>query len=283
MIIDGRKIADKILSGIKTEILSLPFRPVFCDILVGDDAVSKSYVNIKGKKAIQVGMDFLPVFFPKDVGQDKLIAEIHKLNQLPEICGLVVQLPLPEQYDERAVLDAVAQELDVDCMGRENQLVFYSKQPGLDLPTAGAIFEIFKDLKIAKDKLVAVVGKGDLVGKPVAHLLAQRGYRVVTADRKTADLKSFCLEADVVISATGIPGLITGDMIKPGSIVIDAGTSESEGSIVGDVEQLSVSKVAGFLTPVPGGVGPVTVAVLLSNVLHNAKQKLKSHLWKLSE
>jgi methylenetetrahydrofolate dehydrogenase (NADP+)/methenyltetrahydrofolate cyclohydrolase len=282
MIIDGRKIADKILSGIKTEILSLPFRPIFCDILVGDDAVSRSYVNIKGKKAMGVGMDFLPMFFSEDVSQEKLVAEIQKLNQIPELCGLVVQLPLPERYDERVVLDAVAQDLDVDCMGRENQLIFYSKQPGLALPTAGAIFEIFKELKITEDKLVAVVGKGDLVGKPTAHLLAQKGYRVATADRKTQDLKAFCLQADVVISATGIPGLITGDMIKPGSIVIDAGTSESGGSIVGDVERLSVSKVAGFLTPVPGGVGPVTVAVLLSNVLNNAKQKLKSDSWKLS-
>jgi len=223
MIIDGRKIADKILSEIKTEILTLPFRPIFCDILVGDDAVSRSYVNIKGKKAMEIGMDFLPMFFPKDASQEKLVAEIQKLNQIPELCGLVVQLPLPEQCDERAVLDAVAQDLDVDCMGRENQQIFYSKQPGLALPTAGAIFEIFKQLQIAEDKFIAVIGKGDLVGKPVAHLLTQKGYHVATADKKTQDLKAFCLQADVVISATGIPGLITGDMIKPGSIVIDAG------------------------------------------------------------
>ena len=283
MIIDGKKIADKILSGIKTEISHLPFRPVFCDVLVGDNPVSRSYVNIKGKKALEVGMDFLPVFLPEQISQKELLAEVAKLNQTPNLCGLVVQLPLPEKFGEREVLDAVAPELDADCMGEVNQLAFYSNQPSLILPTAGAISEIFKELDVPKDKLVAVIGKGELVGKPVAHLLTRSGYRVATADKKTEDLKAFCLKADVLISATGIPGLLTGDMVKPGSIVIDAGTSESGGSIVGDVEKTSVSQIAGCLTPVPGGVGPVTVAILLSNVLSNAKQKLKSQSWKPSE
>ena len=283
MIIDGKKIADKILSGIKTEILHLPFRPVFCDVLVGDNPVSRSYVNIKGKKALEVGMDFLPVFLPEQISQEELLVEVAKLNQTPNLCGLVVQLPLPDKFNEREVLDAVAPELDADCMGEINQQAFYSNQPSLVLPTAGAILEIFKELGVSKDKLVAVIGKGELVGKPAAHLLTRFGYRVVTADKKTEDLKAFCLKADVLISATGIPGLLTGDMIKPGSVVIDAGTSESGGSIVGDVEKASVSKIASCLTPVPGGVGPVTVAILLSNVLSNAKQKLKSQSWKPSE
>lgn len=283
MIIDGKKIADRILSEIKAEVLRLPFRPVFCDVLVGENPVSRSYVNIKGRKALEVGMDFLPVFLPEHFSQAKLIAEIAKLNLTPNLCGLVVQLPLPENFNEREVLDAVAPELDADCMGEKNQLAFYADQPSLSLPTAGAILEIFKQLGVAKDKLVAVIGKGELVGRPAAHLLKQSGYLVATADKKTDDLKAFCLKADVIISATGIPGLLTGDMVKPGGIVIDAGTSESGGSIVGDVEKDSVSKVAAYLTPVPGGVGPVTVAVLLSNVLSNAKQKLKNQTWKLSE
>jgi len=273
MIIDGKKIAEEILLRVKTETASLPNRPVFCDVLVGEDAVSRSYVNIKGRKAAEVGMDFLPVFLPAGTSQKELEEKITELNSTPNLCGLIIQLPLPPGLQEKPVLNAVLPENDVDCMGAENQSLFYAGKPRFLLPTAAAIMEIFKILNIEKNKAVVVIGQGELVGRPVAFLLRQQGHQVSTADRKVLDLKALCLSADVIISAVGSPNLVRGDMVKPGAVVIDAGTSESGGGIVGDVETESVGKVAGFLTPVPGGVGPVTVAMLLSNVLLSAKQK----------
>lgn len=273
MIIDGKKIAEEILLKVKSETASLPKRPVFCDVLVGEDAVSKSYVNIKGKKAAEVGMDFLPVFLPAEIGQKALEEKIAALNSTPNLCGLIIQVPLPDALQEKPVLNAVLPEYDVDCMGEQNQGLFYSGKPRFLLPTAAAIMEIFKILKIDKHKKVVVIGQGELVGRPVAFLLRKQGYMVTTADKKVLDLKALCLSADVIVSAAGSPGLVKGAMVKPGAVVVDAGTSESGGGIVGDVETESVAQVAGFLTPVPGGVGPVTVAMLLSNVLLSAKQK----------
>ncbi|MCL5008807.1 MAG: bifunctional 5,10-methylenetetrahydrofolate dehydrogenase/5,10-methenyltetrahydrofolate cyclohydrolase [Patescibacteria group bacterium] len=275
MIINGKQIADTILSQIKQEVAAMPFQPVFCDVLVGNDSVSASYVKIKGKKAVEAGMKFLPVLLPGDISQKALEAKIRELNLLPGLCGLVVQLPLPQGLAERPVLDTVLPACDVDGMGWRNQELFYSGQAAMVMPTAAAIRAIFETLQIDIHKQVVVVGQGELVGRPTAFLLKKMGYSVKTADRSVGDIKALCLEADVLVSATGTPNLITGDMVKAGSVVIDAGTSESGGSIVGDVDAASVGPVAGFLTPVPGGVGPVTVAMLLSNVLACAKEKLK--------
>ena len=275
MIINGKQIADTILSQIKQEVAAMPFQPVFCDVLVGDDSVSASYVKIKGKKAVEAGMKFLPVLLPGEISQKALEAKIRELNLLPDLCGLVVQLPLPQGLAERPVLDTVLPACDVDGMGRRNQELFYSGQAAMIMPTAAAIQAIFETLQIDTGKRVVVVGQGELVGRPTAFLLKKLGYSVKTADRRVKDITALCLEADVLVSATGTPNLITGNMVKAGSVVIDAGTSESGGSIVGDVDAASVGPVAGFLTPVPGGVGPVTVAMLLSNVLACAKEKLK--------
>lgn len=275
MIINGKQIADTILSQIKQEVAAMPFQPVFCDVLVGNDSVSASYVKIKGKKAVEAGMKFLPVLLPGDISQKALEAKIRELNLWLGLCGLVVQLPLPQGLAERPVLDTVLPACDVDGMGWRNQELFYSGQAAMVMPTAAAIRAIFETLQIDIHKQVVVVGQGELVGRPTAFLLKKMGYSVKTADRSVGDIKALCLEADVLVSATGTPNLITGDMVKAGSVVIDAGTSESGGSIVGDVDAASVGPVAGFLTPVPGGVGPVTVAMLLSNVLACAKEKLK--------
>jgi len=274
MIINGREIADQILSEIKKEVLVLPFKPVFCDVLVGDDPVSLSYVRIKGKTASRVGIGFKTIKFNYDIFQAQLEDEVKKLNLLPDLCGLIIQLPLPKGFSQQPILDAIDPHFDVDCMGSKNLESFYQGKPRFVPPTAAAIMAILDNLKVDLiAKKVLVIGQGDLVGKPVSFLLRQKSFTVQIADRKTADIFNQVKKADIIISATGQANLIKGEMVKQDSIIIDAGTSEINGGIVGDVEFESVSKVAGLISPVPGGVGPVTVAKLLKNVLLAAQSR----------
>jgi len=277
MIIDGRKILASILEGLKQEVKNLPFQPVFCDVLVGDDEVSASYVRIKAKTAEKIGIKFRHAKYPENISATELISEIKKIGQEPNMCGLIVQLPLPENLPRQEILDAVERNIDVDCMNSANLGRFYKGDIYLIPPTAAAIIEILKTLKVdLSKKNILVVGQGELVGKPVSFLLKKQGFQVNQADKNTQNKESLFKSADVIISATGKPGIVTGSMIKPGSIVIDAGTSEANGGgIVGDADFESVSKVASTISPVPGGVGPVTVAMLLKNVLTVA-QKQKS-------
>lgn len=273
MLIDGKKIAGQIREEIKSQIINLPFVPVFCDVLVGDDPASKQYVAMKAKAAENLGFRFRPATYPASITTGKLIAEIKKISQEPNMCGLIVQLPLPVDIDKQAVLDSIDQRIDVDCTGKANTELFYAGKPYLEFPTAKAVMAILDSLKInLKEKNFLVVGRGELVGRPVSFLLTQRGLAVNTADKYTQNTSELMAQADVIISAAGKAKLITGQKIKSGSILIDAGTSESQGGIVGDVDLESVKGAAGFVSPVPGGVGPVTVAELLANVLKVAKQ-----------
>jgi methylenetetrahydrofolate dehydrogenase (NADP+)/methenyltetrahydrofolate cyclohydrolase len=268
MIIDGREIAKGILKEIKTEVAKLDFQPVFCDVLVGEDPASKQYVGMKQKAAERMGFRFRPANYPSDITTDKLIAEIKRISQEPNMCGLIVQLPLPLSIDKQAVLDSIDPRIDVDCTGKVNTDLFYAGNAYVEFPTAAAVMELLDNTKVdLSGKKCLVVGFGQLVGRPVSFLLEQRGLKVDVARSKTENILELMKQADVIVSATGKSKLITGDKIKQGSIIIDAGTSESDGGIVGDVDLESVKEVAGFVSPVPGGVGPVTVAKLLANVL----------------
>ncbi len=274
MIIDGRKISADVLEDLKKEFASLSFKPLFCDVLVGNDVVSMSYVKIKGRSAEQVGMEFKLAHFSESINQKELIDKIKKLNQLPNICGLIVQLPLPSKFSKQAILDAITPEIDVDCIGLVTSKKFYEGDFSLIPPTAAAVMKMLDSLNLDLfKKNILVVGQGQLVGKPVSFLFERRGLKINIADKFTKNTPELIKQADVIISATGQPKLITGDKIKAGSIVIDAGTAESDGGIVGDADLESVSKIAGYFSPVPGGVGPVTVSMLLKNVLIVAKQK----------
>lgn len=270
-IIEGRKIASQIIDELKSEVAALPFKPVFCDILVGNDPVSAQYVNLKAKKAGEAGMEFLRANFNAGITTQELVSEIKKLNQTSRMAGLIVQLPLPENLDRRQVLDCIDFSIDVDCMGSKRSAEFYNGNLEIVPPTSAAVMAIIDSLNLdLSASSIAVVGKGELVGKPVKFLLEQRGLKVSLIDRSTPNPEEVMRQADVIISATGKPKLIKGNMLKPGSVVIDAGTAEDGGQIVGDVDLESVKEVAGFVSPVPGGVGPVTVACLLQNVLKAA-------------
>ncbi|MBU0998977.1 bifunctional 5,10-methylenetetrahydrofolate dehydrogenase/5,10-methenyltetrahydrofolate cyclohydrolase [Patescibacteria group bacterium] len=279
--IDGKKIRDEILEKVKREVTTLSFQPIFCDVLVGNDTASTQYVEMKGKSAESVGIKFHKANFPISITTEKLIKEIEILNKIPKMCGIIIQLPLPEHINRQMVLDSIDPKLDVDCLGKIAGEKFYNNYTGendLGFPTALACMILLDSLNLddnpstsLRTRKIVVLGQGLLVGKPVSALLKFRGLNLVVITSKTQNKEKIIKEADIIISGMGKGKFITGDMIKKGVVLIDAGTSELDGGIVGDVDLESVKDVAGYLSPVPGGVGPVTVAMLLKNVLKVAK------------
>ncbi|MDQ3075814.1 MAG: bifunctional 5,10-methylenetetrahydrofolate dehydrogenase/5,10-methenyltetrahydrofolate cyclohydrolase [bacterium] len=272
IIVDGRKIAKEILENLKQEVAGLSFAPVFCDVLVGGDSASVQYVKMKAKKAEELGIRFHNANFPSSTTTEELVQEIHKLNKIENMCGIIVQLPLPEQIDQRAVLDAIDPKLDVDALGSETNKKFYAEESSLGLPTALACIHILESLKLdLTDKKIVVLGFGELVGKPVFALLNQKGLNPTALRSKTYHKEEILKNADIIISGIGKGAYIKSDMIKKGAVIIDAGTSESGAGLVGDVDIESVQDIASYVSPVPGGVGPVTIAMLFRNVLEVAK------------
>ena len=273
--IDGRQIRDKILDEVKKGIAELSFRPVFCDVLVGEDPASLQYVQIKERTAEAVGISFYKANFGEDITTDNLIREINLLNNVKNMSGIIIQLPLPAHIDKEKVLNSIDSRLDVDCLGSEASDKFYNNfnnENYLAFPAALSCMALLDSLNISlEDKNIVVLGQGMLVGKPVAALFRYRNLSPVIIDSQTTGQEELIKQADIIISGIGKGKYITGDMVKRGVIIIDAGASESEGGIVGDVDLDSVKDVAGYVSPVPGGVGPVTVAMLLNNVLKVAK------------
>jgi methylenetetrahydrofolate dehydrogenase (NADP+)/methenyltetrahydrofolate cyclohydrolase len=268
MLIDGRAIAHELNLNTKRRIEQLSYRPLLVDIVIGNDPVSLSYVKIKQKRALEIGLAFQLHHLSSQVTTQEVIFKITELSVREELCGLIIQLPLPPHLDTKQIVNAIPQKVDVDLLSSLSSEKFYKNESLLIPPTAGAILQILDSLpEDWHSKKFLVLGQGELVGKPVTHLLKKRGYDVSVADSATTGVNEMLLAADCVISGVGQPGLVTGDKLKHGVIVIDAGTAETGGAIVGDVDQDSVKAKAKFLTPVPGGVGPITVAKLLENVL----------------
>ena len=275
ILINGKKLRDEILDKVKKEVKTFSFKPVFCDVLVGNDPASAQYVQMKGRMAEAVGISFHKADFPESITTDDLIKEIKILNIMPNMCGIIVQLPLPEHLDRQAILDAIDSKLDVDCLGQLASEKFYNNYGGptdLGFPTALSCIALLETLNLdLKNKNIVVQGQGALVGKPVVALLRYRNLAPTIITKETQNKLELLKQADIIISGIGKGKYVTGDMIKKDAVLIDAGTSESKGGIVGDVDLESVRDVASYVSPVPGGVGPVTVAMLLNNVLTVAK------------
>jgi methylenetetrahydrofolate dehydrogenase (NADP+)/methenyltetrahydrofolate cyclohydrolase len=274
-IIDGKKLRDEILSTLKVRVAALPFVPVFCDVLVGDDASSAQYVAMKERVARQLGIATHPAVFREGISTEELIEELQIIAAIPNMSGLIIQLPLPAHIDQQAVLDAVPLHIDVDALGAEASEYFYADHPHFVFPTAEAVLAVLGSLDMdLESKHIVMVGRGMLVGRPVAHMLARRGMTVSVVDAQTKHPELIFRQADILISAVGKANLISGGMLKEGVLLIDAGTSESGGAVVGDIDRASVEHVARYLAPVPGGVGPVTVAMLMHNVVLAAERTL---------
>lgn len=273
-IIDGRKIAQEILEKIKQEVSLLDFTPIFCDVLVGDNLSSKKYVEMKAKKAEELGIKFQNANFPGSITTNELVEEIRKLNKIQNMCGIIVQLPLPNHIDEQKVLDAINPAIDVDALGSVVSERFYSGRDSMKLPTALACHYILKFLNLdLHNKKIVILGQGKLVGKPVTKLLEIDGLSPIPVRSTTLGKEELLKNADIVIAGIGRGHYLKGDMVKEGVVIIDAGTSESGSVLIGDVDSQSVGGKASYLSPCPGGVGPVTVAMLFRNVLEVAKHK----------
>ncbi|HTX53632.1 MAG TPA: bifunctional methylenetetrahydrofolate dehydrogenase/methenyltetrahydrofolate cyclohydrolase FolD [Candidatus Baltobacteraceae bacterium] len=278
-IIDGKAIATQLRDRIGSEVVRLRATtgkvPGLAVVLVGDNPASASYVRSKTKACQDAGIASRQITLPGDVSTPELLARIASLNADPEVHGILVQLPLPPTIPERVILEAVHPDKDVDGftfanLGRlvENQARFIPCTP------AGIIALLDHEAVDPAGKHAVIVGRSEIVGKPVAFLLLHRHATVTICHSRTADLAAETRRADILVAAVGRPQLITGAMIKPGAVVIDVGINRVNGGLVGDVEFASVAAVASAITPVPGGVGPMTVAMLLRNTLHAFERSL---------
>lgn len=279
MLIDGRVLAQYIYDSVAQRVALLPFKPVFCDVLVGTDPASAQYVRMKAKTAERLGITFLHAEFPDTISEQELIQNIRHLNTTHYLCGLIVQLPLPPSYNRQAILDTIDTRIDVDCLTTQNTQLFYTGNSRIIPPTPAAVLAVLDSVLPQADqpsKKCVVIGQGELVGRPVTCMLMSRGLEVNIITIHTENPERIASQADIVISATGSPGLVTSEWIKPGAIVIDAGTAENAGSIVGDVALESVLPIASFLSSTPGGVGPVTIAKLLENVVLVAEHQIEA-------
>lgn len=280
-IIDGKLFADKLSASLKTEVDTLKVSTGLCPsiavVLVGDDPASHVYVRNKVKRCNEVGIRSLEHRLPVATGQVELMELINSLNNDKDVHGILVQLPLPPQIDEDAVIAAINPAKDVDGFHIENVGALSVGKDGIVPCTPLGSLMLLEDALGSLDGLHAViVGRSNIVGKPMAGLLLQKNCTVTIAHSRTKDLPEVCRQADILIAAVGRPKLIKADWIKPGATVIDVGINriveDGKTLLCGDVDFDAVSEVAGAITPVPGGVGPMTIACLMYNTLVAAKR-----------
>ncbi|ACG78444.1 FolD bifunctional protein [Phenylobacterium zucineum HLK1] len=287
-IIDGKVLAERLRGQVADEVARLRadyrLQPGLAVVLVGEDPASQVYVRSKGEHSLAVGMHSVTHRLPADTRQDELLRLVAELNADPLIHGILVQLPLPKHLDEKAVIAAISPDKDVDGLHVVNAGRLASGLPALVPCTPlGCLIMLRETLGDLTGKRAVVVGRSLLVGKPVAQLLLQADCTVTIAHSRTVDLPAVCREADILVAAVGRPRMIRGDWIKPGATVIDVGinrvpfddpekAAQGKTKLVGDVHYKEALQVAGAVTPVPGGVGLMTVACLLQNTVTAAKR-----------
>lgn len=275
-IIDGKAIAAKIERKVAQEAAKLKARGItstLAVVLVGNHKPSRLYIKRKKEAAERAGINFALYEFPTNITKDVLVNEIKNIQKDTHITGLIIQLPLPERLYVPEVLNAINPNIDVDCLTNANIGKLVMKTNHIEPPTPWAVIQTLKEVKCnLAGKNITMIGTGALVGKPLAIMLVNELASITTCNHKTTDIKKKCLSADVIISAVGKKNLITADMVKKGAIVIDTGIVYVDGKMNGDVDFKSVSKKASFITPTPGGIGPVTVAKLLLNTITCAKK-----------
>lgn len=266
-ILDGEKLSKKILSDLKIRIEEKKLRLKIAVVLVGDSDVSKSYITKKREACEKIGIEFYLLDFPADISQEDIEKEITKLAADNSVSGIVVQLPIPKHLNTTEVLNLIPKEKDIDILSETAGKEFSAGNLIIFPPVVGAIKLLFEEYNISlENKKIVVIGKGRLVGKPIAAWLSNQKCDFEVLDRNTEDIASVTKEADIIISGAGTPSLITNEMVKDGAVLIDAGTSSEDGKVVGDIDKSAYEK-ASFVSPVPGGVGPMTIACLVKNVV----------------
>ena len=277
-ILDGKAVSAAVKERVAAEVAALGTEGVsvgLAVILVGDDSASRVYVNNKKKACEACGIRSFEYALPAETTQEELVALIEKLNADPAVNGILCQLPVPRHIDDKAVIAAIAPEKDVDAFHVANVgHIMVGDYTFLPCTPAG-VMELLHSADISPEgKRCVVIGRSNIVGKPMAMLLLHENGTVTVCHSRTKDLAAICREADILVAAVGRAKFVTADMVKAGAAVIDVGMNRDEnGNLCGDVDYDAVEPVAGYITPVPGGVGPMTIAMLMQNTLTSAKQQ----------
>jgi methylenetetrahydrofolate dehydrogenase (NADP+) / methenyltetrahydrofolate cyclohydrolase len=281
MVIDGKSTAEAVRGRVASQVAEFVAQtghtPGLVTILVGEDAASQVYVSSKGERTREVGMNSFHESLAASSSQDEVEDAVARWNADDRVDGILVQLPLPGDLNSKPVLELIDPSKDVDGFHPVSVGRLVANQPGLRPCTPAGVMELLHAYDIPVQGADAVVvGRSDIVGKPVALLLLHESATVTIAHSRTRDLAGVTRRADILVAAVGRPEMITGEMIKPGAAVIDVGINRTDAGLVGDVHYPSASQVAGSITPVPGGVGPMTIAMLLANTLEAARLRRSS-------
>lgn len=276
IVLDGLAGAREVYAGLADRVAALARRkiqPGLAAVLIGDDPASRIYVRNKVKACSASGVHSVVEALPGDTTSRQLVATLQRLNENPKIHGILVQLPLPTHLAPELVANTVLAQKDVDGLTWQNLGALLAGQPRFEPCTPKGIIRLIEGAGVSvAGRDAVVVGRSTIVGKPLAMMLTARSATVTICHSRTADLGSYSRNADIIVVAAGHPGLIEGSMIKPGAIVVDVGINRGSKGIVGDVDYSSVEKVAGWITPVPGGVGPMTIAMVIENTVQAAER-----------
>ena len=272
ILIKGKPIAERIRAEVAEQVQAIGHIGLVT-VLVGDDPASEVYIRLKHKAALEAGFDAHDVRLPAETSEEDLLARVSALNADEAIDAILVQLPLPAHIDEARILRAIAPAKDVDGLHPFNAGQLFLGKPTLVGATPVGVMEMLREHKIEVDGARAVViGRSDIVGKPMAHLLLQAHATVTICHSHTRDLARHTLDADILVAAVGVPTMVSPDMVRAGGVVIDVGINRTDAGLVGDVDP-GAAEVAAFMTPVPGGVGPMTIACLLQNAVRCARYR----------
>lgn len=277
-ILDGKQIAKDYRQGLQSQVEALKekgFTPKLSVILVGNDGASQSYVRSKKKAAEKIGMISEIVHLEETATEEEVLNELNRLNNDDSVSGILVQVPLPKQVSEQKILEAINPDKDVDGFHPINIGKLYIDEQTFVPCTPLGIMEILKNADIdLEGKNAVVIGRSHIVGQPVSKLLLQKNASVTILHSRSKDMASYLKDADVIVSAVGKPGLVTKDVVKEGAVIIDVGnTPDENGKLKGDVDYDAVKEIAGAITPVPGGVGPLTITMVLNNTLLAEKMR----------
>ncbi|MFC5995740.1 bifunctional methylenetetrahydrofolate dehydrogenase/methenyltetrahydrofolate cyclohydrolase FolD [Pseudonocardia hispaniensis] len=277
-IIDGRAVAARLREQIARDVAALPEPPGLATLLVGDDPASAVYVASKRRQCVQAGMRDLHHHLPADIGAGELGELIDRLSADPEVTGILLQLPLPRHLDPAPLLERIHPDKDVDGLTETSTARLVLGAPGLRPCTPAGVMMLLDEAGVPLEGAEAVVvGRSNLVGKPMAQLLLARNATVTICHSRTRDLAAVCRRGDILVAAAGVPRMLGPDAVKPGATVIDVGIHRTADGLCGDVDTDAVRAVAGAITPVPGGVGPMTIAMLLRNTVTAAGLPAAAH------
>ena len=279
LLIDGNALSQQMRADFAARtqsLISQGVHPGLAVVLVGDNPASQVYVRNKVKACEQVGIHSLLEKYPQDLSQADLLARVDALNNDPAVHGILVQLPLPAHIDAQKIIEAIAPNKDVDGFHVASAGALMTGLPAYWPCTPHGCMKMLESIGYKlKGKHAVVIGRSNIVGKPMALMLLQENATVTVCHSATVDLKHHCLQADVIVAAVGKRNVLTADMVKPGAVVLDVGMNRDDvGKLCGDVDFEAVRLVAGYITPVPGGVGPMTITMLLANTLDSAQQAL---------